>query len=130
MAVSRPAKFRWDRARSGAGPLIRARGIRPSALGKLVRHASDLLSLRRGIVERSNAGFCRLARKISFSRQVRNARIDRGLSVTDVAERVGVTTASVYHWEQGRTRPSDENLVALCKVLKLPIAATRAIATA
>jgi DNA-binding XRE family transcriptional regulator len=101
----------------------------PECIGQTGQTCVRLLSLRRGIVERTNAGFCRLARKISFSRQVRNARIDRGLSVTDVAKRVGVTTASVYHWEQGRTRPSDENLVALCKVLKLPIAATRAIAT-
>lgn len=71
-----------------------------------------------------------MARKISFSRHVRNARIERGLSVTDVADRVGVSPACIYLWERGTTRPRDENLVALCKALKLPIAETRAIAGA
>ncbi len=68
-----------------------------------------------------------MPRKISFSRHVRNARLDRGLSVSDVAERVGVSPACIYLWEHGTTRPRDQNLVALCKALRLPLAATRAI---
>lgn len=71
-----------------------------------------------------------MARKISFGRHVRNARMDRGLSVPAVAERVGVTPTCVYLWEQDRTRPRAQNLVALCKALKLPVAATRAMAAA
>ena len=69
-----------------------------------------------------------MSRKISFSRHIKNARVERGLSVIDVAERIGVTPTCIYHWEQDRTRPRDANLVALCKALKLPVAATRAIA--
>ena len=70
-----------------------------------------------------------LPRKPSLSHHLRNARINRGLSVADVAERVGVTAPCVYFWEMGRTKPREANLNTLCKVLKLPLRATRAIAT-
>ena len=69
-----------------------------------------------------------LARKPSLSRYLKDARIKRGLSVAEVAEQVGVTGPCVYFWEMGRTRPRDANLSALCKVLKLPVRATREIA--
>lgn len=71
-----------------------------------------------------------MARKPNFSRYVRNARMERGLSVAEVAERVGVSPASIYLWETDRVRPRDANLSALCKVLKLPIRKTREIAAA
>jgi len=69
-----------------------------------------------------------LARKPSLSRYLRNARIERGLSVAELAERVGVSAASIYFWETDRVRPRDANLSAVCKVLKLPIRATREMA--
>ena len=71
-----------------------------------------------------------LPRKPSFARYLREARIRRGLSVTDVAEQIGVSTASIYFWETEHCRPRDENLTALCRALKLPIRATRAMAAA
>jgi transcriptional regulator with XRE-family HTH domain len=71
-----------------------------------------------------------LPRKPSFSRYLRDARIKRGLSVVEVAEQVGVSAASIYFWENDRVRPRDANLSALCKVLKLPIRATREMAAA
>jgi transcriptional regulator with XRE-family HTH domain len=69
-----------------------------------------------------------LPRKPSLSRYLRDARIKRGLSVAEVAEMVGVSQASIYFWEGDRARPRDANLSALCKVLKLPIRATREMA--
>lgn len=69
-----------------------------------------------------------MARKPSLSRYLRNARLQRGLSVAELAERVGVSAASIYFWETDRVRPRDANLSALCKVLKLPIRATREMA--
>jgi len=69
-----------------------------------------------------------LPRKISLGRHLYDARVRLGLSVADVAARVGVTGPCVYFWEAGRTRPRDANLSALCKVLKLPVRATREIA--
>ena len=71
-----------------------------------------------------------LPRKPSLSRHLRDDRVKRGLSVIEVAEQVGVSTASIYFWETDRVRPRDRNLSALCKVLKLPIRATREMAAA
>ena len=70
----------------------------------------------------------KLPRKPSLSRYLRDARVKRGLSVAEVAEQVGVSTASIYFWETDHCRPRDANLSALCKVLKLPIRATREMA--
>ncbi len=69
-----------------------------------------------------------LPRKVDFARHLRDARIRRGLSVVEVAEQVGVSTASIYFWETDHCRPRDANLSALCKVLRLPIRATKAMA--
>jgi transcriptional regulator with XRE-family HTH domain len=66
-----------------------------------------------------------LAKRVSLSSQLKTARVKRGLSVADVAERIGVTAPAVYLWEMGRNQPRDDNLTALCKLLKLPIRATR-----
>ena len=70
----------------------------------------------------------KLPRKPNFAHYLRDARRKRGLSVVEVAEQVGVSIASVYVWETDRGRPRDANLSALCKVLKLPIRATREMA--
>jgi transcriptional regulator with XRE-family HTH domain len=70
----------------------------------------------------------KLARKPSFSSHIRNARIERGLTVATVAEHAGVSVASIYLWETGKARPRDANLTALCNVLKLPVKATREMA--
>jgi transcriptional regulator with XRE-family HTH domain len=69
-----------------------------------------------------------LPRKPSLSRHLRDARIKRRLSVAEVAEQVGVTQSSIYFWETDHCRPRDRNLNALCKVLKLPVRATREMA--
>ena len=69
-----------------------------------------------------------MPRKVVFARHLRNARIQRGLSVAEVAEQVGVSTASIYFWENDHCRPRDANLSALCKVLRLPVRAAKAMA--
>jgi transcriptional regulator with XRE-family HTH domain len=71
-----------------------------------------------------------LPRKSNFARYLRDARIKRQLSVADVAEQVGVSTASIYFWERDHCRPRDAHLSALCKVLKLPVRAAREMAAA
>jgi transcriptional regulator with XRE-family HTH domain len=67
-------------------------------------------------------------RKPSLSKYLREARIKRGLTRAEVAEQVGVSQSSIYFWEADYCRPRDANLSALCKVLKLPVRATREIA--
>jgi len=69
-----------------------------------------------------------LPRRPNFARYIRDARLKRKLSVADVATEVGVSTSSIYFWETDYCRPRDANLSALCRVLKLPIRATRDIA--
>jgi transcriptional regulator with XRE-family HTH domain len=71
-----------------------------------------------------------LPRKPSLSRHLRDASIKRRLSVAEVAEQVGVSQSSIYFWETDHCRPRAANLSALCKVLKLPIRATREMAAA
>jgi transcriptional regulator with XRE-family HTH domain len=68
-----------------------------------------------------------MPRKPSFGRHIREARLNRGLSVAQLAERVGVTGPCIYFWEAGKTRPRDSNLSALCKALKLPVRPTKAM---
>ena len=53
-----------------------------------------------------------MARKINLARYLRNARIERGLSVAEVAERIGLSQSAVYFWEAGRVWPRDANLIA------------------
>jgi ribosome-binding protein aMBF1 (putative translation factor) len=69
-----------------------------------------------------------LPRKSNFARFVRDARLNRGLSVADLAKHVGVTGPCIYFWETGKTRPRDANLSALFRALKLPVRATKAMA--
>jgi DNA-binding transcriptional regulator YiaG len=70
----------------------------------------------------------KLPRKPTFARCPHNGRIERGLSVSEVARQVGVTRPCVYFWEMGRTKPRAANLSGLREVLKLPVRATRAMA--
>ena len=69
-----------------------------------------------------------MPRYSNFARHLRNARARRGLSATEVADLVGVSSVSIYFWETDHCRPRDHNLTALCRALKLPIRVTRAMA--
>jgi DNA-binding XRE family transcriptional regulator len=54
-----------------------------------------------------------LARKPDFAQHLRNARMRRNLSIAEVANQVGVSTASIYFWENDRVRPRDAKLSVL-----------------
>ena len=69
-----------------------------------------------------------MPRKLNFLQYLRDARIRRGLTVAELAQQVGVSLSSIYLWETGKARPRDANLSALCKALKLPVRATKAMA--
>jgi transcriptional regulator with XRE-family HTH domain len=66
--------------------------------------------------------------KTSFGTYLRKARQKQKLRVRDVAAQMDVSDAAVYRWELDNRRPKDANLTALCKVLKLPVRATKAMA--
>ena len=69
-----------------------------------------------------------MAKKLSLSQHLRDARTKRRLSVADLAATLGVTPPAVYHWENGVNHPRPDHLTALCKALKLPLRATRELA--
>lgn len=48
-------------------------------------------------------------------------REEKGLSQKEVAEELGVTRQAVSGWESGRTRPSVEKLVAVCRLYGVPV---------
>lgn len=56
-----------------------------------------------------------------FRRAVREARMDKKLSVDDVAAKIGVSGATISNWEQGRNVPKEEPRKALLKMLELPM---------
>jgi transcriptional regulator with XRE-family HTH domain len=62
-----------------------------------------------------------MAGKISFGTHLRKARKEQKLRVRDVAAQMDISDSAIYCWETDRKRPSDANLTALCKVLKLPV---------
>ena len=62
-----------------------------------------------------------LVRKADLATLLRKARLERNLSVAEVAQKAGVSLAAVYFWEAGRNQPRDNNLKALCRVLQLPV---------
>ena len=68
-----------------------------------------------------------MARTKSLSKQIREARAGKGLTVAELADKIGVSQVSVYYWESGRVRPRDTNLTALCKALKMPVRETMAL---
>ena len=68
-----------------------------------------------------------MARTKSLSKQIRTARADKGFTVAELADRIGVSQVSIYYWESGRVRPRDANLTALCKALKMPVRETLAL---
>jgi DNA-binding XRE family transcriptional regulator len=68
-----------------------------------------------------------MPRKPSLSKCLREARLKRGWSVAELANSVDVSPSSIYFWETDRVRPRDSNLTALCKTLRLPIRATKAM---
>ena len=61
-----------------------------------------------------------MPRKPSLSRHFFDARIARGLSVVDLAERVGVSQASIYFREDGGSVAGSQP-DSIVQVLKLPI---------
>lgn len=48
-------------------------------------------------------------------------RVKKGLSQKEVAKELGVTRQAVSGWESGRTRPSVEKLVAVCRLYGVPV---------
>lgn len=47
---------------------------------------------------------------------IRKERLERGLSIKEVAAEIGAHPNAVSRWETGKTEPSSSNLIALCRL--------------
>lgn len=59
--------------------------------------------------------------KAEAGKQIRLARIGKGLSQTALARKLNVTQGAVNLWESGKTFPKASNLVELAKLLEIPV---------
>jgi len=55
--------------------------------------------------------------------KIRTARVHRGWTVVDLAEKLGVTRQCVESWESGKTAPRAQRVTKVAKVLGLEPAA-------
>ena len=58
-------------------------------------------------------------RQIMDTKNLKNIRLDRGLTQVKVARDVGVTLNTYVKWEQGVMKPNEENAKKLKEVLGL-----------
>jgi transcriptional regulator with XRE-family HTH domain len=56
-----------------------------------------------------------------FSDRIRKIREERGLSQSELAEKAGLQTSAISHFETGRRAPSFDNLKRLADALSTPI---------
>lgn len=52
---------------------------------------------------------------------IKELRIEKNLSQSELADKLNVTQGAVSHWEIGRTFPSTEQLMKLAKILDCTI---------
>lgn len=52
----------------------------------------------------------------SMLTNMRKERLERGMSLNDVASAIGVHPNAVSRWEKGQSEPVASNLIALCKL--------------
>lgn len=58
---------------------------------------------------------------MELEEKIRRTRQQRGLTQEALAERLEVSRQAVAKWEHGGARPSTENLIALSRVLEVPL---------
>jgi transcriptional regulator with XRE-family HTH domain len=52
-----------------------------------------------------------------IGRKIKELRVARGMNMSELARRVGVTPPSVHNWQKGVARPSPDKLASLAKAL-------------
>lgn len=63
-----------------------------------------------------------------LSATIRKARVQRKLSLQELATEVGVSRQGAHHWESGRAKPKAENLHRLADALEIKVEDLAAIA--
>lgn len=57
----------------------------------------------------------------TFGKRLREKRLERRLTQSDVAKKVGVKRSAVSQWEADETQPKGKNLTVLCQILNCDI---------
>lgn len=55
-----------------------------------------------------------------YNTEFRILRLRAGVTQTELAEKIGVSTASISHWETGRHSPKSGDIVKLADALNVP----------
>lgn len=58
---------------------------------------------------------------MTLNKKLTHLRKKEGLSQIEVAEKLAVSRQAVSRWESGESRPSTDNLQALCKLYHVPL---------
>ena len=56
-------------------------------------------------------------KKQSFDKIIKELRIESGLTITEFAQKLGVSPMCACYWENGKRKPNYEQLRRLCEVL-------------
>lgn len=56
-----------------------------------------------------------------FSERLKELRLKKGLTQTELGEKVGVKQNTFTNWEKGRREPSSENLIKLADLLEVSL---------
>ena len=52
---------------------------------------------------------------------LKKRRLEKGLSQVEIAKKLGINKSSYCSWESGRAKPNQKNLIALSKILDVPV---------
>jgi len=50
--------------------------------------------------------------------EIRRARMERGLTIQEVSDKIGAPYSAVHRWEMGKNKPSAKYISALTRLLK------------
>lgn len=56
---------------------------------------------------------------MNYTNNLREARLNRGMSVSELARRSGVSRVTINNIEQGYTNPTVSTVAAICKALNI-----------
>lgn len=56
-----------------------------------------------------------------FTERLKELRLKKGLTQTELGEKVGVTKQTIINYEKGITEPSFENLIKLADLLEVSL---------
>lgn len=56
-----------------------------------------------------------------FTERLKELRLKKGLTQTELGEKVGVTKQTIINYEKGTTEPSFENLIKLADLLEVSL---------